>query len=297
MAGRHRRTRRRPAGVIAALGCAALIGCAAAGSTQLGWPWSAPRHLAPDLRAEAGPAVQRAAGAAASGADADAAAGRVAPGQPAGRSHQASPGGRPSASPAASQPAGDHGRHQPARQRKVTAQPVYRNPLREVSGLIPERVDMGVDFGGSGPVYSLGDAVITNATGESAGWPGGGWITYRLTDGPAAGLTVYLAEDVRPTVQAGQRVNSSTVIANMFSGGDGIETGWAQPGGVSAESQLPEAGGISGGGPFPTIVGLSFEELLQATGVVAAPNRDEAGNGTLPPGYPTSWAALSRPAG
>ena len=172
---------------------------------------------------------------------------------------------------------------------------MYRNPLRAVSGLIPERVDMGVDFGGSGPVYALGDAVITSATGESAGWPGGGWITYRLTDGPAAGLVVYLAEDVRPVVQAGQRVSASTVIGNMFAGGDGIETGWAQQSGASAESQLPEAGGISGAGPFPTMVGLNFEELLQATGVVAAPNRDEQGSGALPGRYPASWAAASRP--
>jgi hypothetical protein len=52
----------------------------------------------------------------------------------------------------------------------VAVVPGYRNPLRDVSGLNPERIDMGVDFGGSGPVYALGNAVITNATGTSAGW-------------------------------------------------------------------------------------------------------------------------------
>jgi len=169
------------------------------------------------------------------------------------------------------------------------AQPGYLNPLRNVSGLIAERVDMGVDFGGSGPVYALGDGVITQATGGSGGWPGGGWITYRLTDGPDAGLVVYLAEDVRPTVQAGQQVTSATVIADMFAGGDGIETGWAQPDGASAESQLPEAGGISGDGPFPTMVGLSFEKLLQSLGVPAGNNRGQQGYGVLPPGYPAGW--------
>ena len=56
----------------------------------------------------------------------------------------------------------------------VAVVPGYRNPLRDVSGLNPERIDMGVDFGGSGPVCALGNAVITNATGSSAGWPGGG---------------------------------------------------------------------------------------------------------------------------
>jgi hypothetical protein len=154
----------------------------------------------------------------------------------------------------------------------IAVVPGYRNPLRGVNGLIPERIDEGADFSGSGPVYALGDAVITNATGNSAGWPGGGWITYQLTDGPDAGLMVYVAEDVTPTVQVGQHVLASTVIANMFSGGDGIEIGWAQPSALSAESQLPEAGGINGSGPFPTRIGVNFEELLQSLGVPAAPS-------------------------
>ena len=168
----------------------------------------------------------------------------------------------------------------------VAVGPGYQNPLRDVSGLVPERVDMGVDFGGSGQVYALGDAVITNATGTSGGWPGGGWITYKLTDGPDAGLTVYLAEDVSPVVQVGQHVSSATVIANMFAGSDGIETGWAQQSGLSAESQLAEAGGVGGNGPFPTRIGLSFEELLQSVGVPAAPNRDQYPYGVLPANYP-----------
>jgi hypothetical protein len=148
---------------------------------------------------------------------------------------------------------------------------------------------MGVDFGGSGPVYAIGDAVITNAQGDNGGWPGGGWITYRLTSGPADGLSVYVAEDVTPTVTVGQDVNSSTQIATMYNGGAGIETGWAMPDGSSAESQLAAAGGISGGGPFPTEVGLNFEELLESLGVPAANNRADSPFGLLPPGYPTSY--------
>ena len=170
----------------------------------------------------------------------------------------------------------------------VAVVPGYRNPLRSVSGLVPERIDEGVDFSGSGPVYALGDAVITNATDTSGGWPGGGWITYQLTDGPDAGLMVYLAEDVTPAVQVGQQVTASTVIANMFDGGDGIEFGWAEASGLSAESQLQEAGGINGAGPFPTRVGVSFDELLRSLGAPAAPNLDEPASGLLPANYPSA---------
>jgi hypothetical protein len=169
--------------------------------------------------------------------------------------------------------------------------------MRGVGDLLPERIDMGVDFGGAGPVYALGDGVITNATSDSGGWPGGGWITYQMTSGPAAGLEVYVAEDVTPTVSVGQHVTSSTVVANMFNGGDGIETGWAQTGGTSAESQLADAGGISGGGPFPTEVGLNSEQLLLTLGAPAALNSGEPGNGLLPAGYPSNWTAALEPNG
>jgi hypothetical protein len=127
------------------------------------------------------------------------------------------------------------------------------------------------------------------ATGTNFGWPGGGWITYRLTGGPAAGLTVYVAEDITPAVAVGQSVSPSTVIGTMFDGGDGIETGWAQLTGLSAESELAEAGGIGGNGPFPTRIGVNFEQLLQSLGVPAAPNRTQPASGLLPAGYPARW--------
>jgi hypothetical protein len=162
----------------------------------------------------------------------------------------------------------------------------YANPLRGVSGLVPQRIDQGVDFFGSGPVYAIGDAVITSASAD-APWPGGGWISYQFTDGPDKGLEVYLAEDVTPDVQVGEHVTSSTVIANMFNGSDGIETGWAAPsGGDEALAATPPAGSIGDNGPFPTMVGVSFDELLVTLGAPAAPNFGQSGSGVLPPGYP-----------
>ena len=202
---------------------------------------------------------------------------------------------RPSASSSAARshpahtPKAQAAQRRPRHAKHVAAPQVYANPLRSVSGLVPERIDQGVDFSGAGPVYPLGDAVITNAQGDNYGWPGGGWITYQLTDGPAAGLTVYVAENVTPTVSVGQHVTSSTVIANMYEGGDGIETGWSMASGFTAESQLAEAGGISGAGPFPTDVGVNFDELLQALGVPAANNRYDYPYGILPSSYPSDW--------
>ncbi len=163
----------------------------------------------------------------------------------------------------------------------------YLNPLRGITGLAAERIDEGVDFAGTGPIYPVGDAVVTGASSVNYGWPGGGWITYQLVNGPDAGLVVYVAEDVTPTVKAGQHVTTTTVIGNMWSGYDGIETGWAQTTSLAPESEASQAGGIGGYGPFPTRIGINFDQLLQALGVPAAPNYTQAAYGLLPANYPT----------
>ena len=170
----------------------------------------------------------------------------------------------------------------------VAVAPIYLNPLRNVNALVPERVDQGVDFSGTGPVYALGDGIVTSATGAAGGWPGGGWITYQLTNGPGQGLIVYVAEDITPTVQAGQQVTPSTVLGYMFEGGDGIETGWAALNGL-ATSELTEAAATGEADVFPTTPGLNFENLLVSLGVPPAPNRDQIGSGPLPTNYPSSW--------
>ncbi len=170
----------------------------------------------------------------------------------------------------------------------IAVTPHYLNPLRDAAGLVLERVDQGVDFSGTGPVYALGDGIVTSSIADDGGWSGG-WITYQLTDGPAQGLEVYVAEDVTPTVQVGQAVTAYTVVGNMYDGSEGIETGWAQPGGANAESQLAVAGSLGGLGPFPTCVGTSFDELLQSVGVSPAPNFGQTCFGILPATYPTAF--------
>lgn len=176
----------------------------------------------------------------------------------------------------------------------------YVNPLSKISGLIAERVDQGVDFSGSGPILAIGNAKILETNGS--GWPGGPYMSYQLLDGPNKGQTVYVAENIRPTVRPGQVVKAGDTIATMFNGGTGIEMGWADSGGASPLSQTSAAGSISGanlpaGG---TQVGRNFEALLNSLGVPKANNLGAAPGGKLPSGMgaaPVSNAPASTGAG
>lgn len=167
----------------------------------------------------------------------------------------------------------------------------YVNPFSRISGLVPERIDQGVDFSGDGPILAMGNAVIVRAVSSSgaSGWPGspGGFVSYRLLDGPAAGRIVYVAEDITPTVREGQQVSAGEQIATFHASGTGLETGWASGVGTSTLSSLPSAGGIQAGGPFPTKVGINFDQLLVSLGVKPSPGINDSGSGANP-GLP-SW--------
>ncbi|MBV8999843.1 MAG: AAA family ATPase [Solirubrobacterales bacterium] len=105
----------------------------------------------------------------------------------------------------------------------------YVNPFAQSGSLVPERIDMGVDYSGSGPINAIGDATVEFVS-TTTGWPGSYYIAYRLDDGPDAGKFVYVAEDVTAVVHEGQQVKAGQPIA--FFGpneGHGIETGWALP--------------------------------------------------------------------
>lgn len=159
----------------------------------------------------------------------------------------------------------------------------YERPLRAVQGLQPNRIDQGVDYGGTGPVYALGNGKITLVyTGN--GWPGGHYIAYQLSDGPAAGKYVYVAEDCVPTVKLGQQITSGTALCNMYNGGDGIETGWSTPPGTLdlaiARSQYAFDG-------LATAYGTNFSQLLQSLGDPPGIQKSSYIGGTLPLNWPT----------
>lgn len=162
----------------------------------------------------------------------------------------------------------------------------YANPLRAIIGLVPERIDAGVDFGGTGPVYALGPGIIqaSYCHCSGGGWPGGGWICEYLTGGPDAGSSVYVAEDVTATVSEGERVYDTTQIATMWGG---IETGWAQ-GGCMGNA-------LDGYYGYPTPAGNSYDGVLMSLGV--PPPFSSTGAGPLDTGKPGGTASGRHPCG
>jgi murein DD-endopeptidase MepM/ murein hydrolase activator NlpD len=158
----------------------------------------------------------------------------------------------------------------------------YTNPLRSINGLSPERVDQGVDYSGYGPIYAVGNGKVLSTT--NSGWPGGTFIAYKLLDGPAAGLVVYAAEDIEPTVSVGQTVNAGTVLGTMYEGPDGIETGWADPSG-DGNTMARDDGQFNGSNS--TAFGANFSQLLASLGAPPGVMQNEPPTGSLPPGWPT----------
>jgi hypothetical protein len=162
----------------------------------------------------------------------------------------------------------------------------YQNPLRSLTKVTPERVDQGVDYAGAGPIYAIGDGTVLNTT--NAGWPGGAFITYQLSDGRAKGDIVYVAENVKPEVTIGQEVTPHTVLGILIDSYPNLETGWADPPG-DGESLARAEGQWStydDQHDVPTAYGENFSQLLASLG--AEPGISHAApDGTVPPGWPT----------
>jgi len=163
------------------------------------------------------------------------------------------------------------------------ANPQFVNPIG--AGLIPERVDQGVDYGGSGNLMALGSGTITST--QNAGWPGGGFIGLHLD----TGNYVFYAEDVAANVKVGQKVQAGQVIGRATGGHSGIEVGWAAPpgtGNTMAMQAGQTAKGLAAGDPgaFPTAYGVDFSKLIQSLG---GPPGKITGpiQGTVPAGFDT----------
>jgi hypothetical protein len=161
----------------------------------------------------------------------------------------------------------------------------YNNPLRSVTGLTAMRVDQGVDYGGSGPIYPLGDGVVLSTTGN---WPGGAFITYRLTNGPAVGKIVYVAENLTPTVKVGQTVTVGTVIGLLHDAYPYIETGWAaDPYGDTMAAMAHQWTSSDDDNSVPTAYGVNFNRLLVSLGAPSGRLEQATLTGTVAAGWPT----------
>jgi 3D (Asp-Asp-Asp) domain-containing protein len=148
----------------------------------------------------------------------------------------------------------------------------YQNPFANSTSITPERIDMGVDYSGTGAIDALGTGVVTCAQPAGTGWGPfscsgghGGAVVYRLTGGPDAGRYVYVAEGIIPTVTAGEQVQAGQPVAT-FTGC--IETGWGQ--GAGGDGAMAAAVGqacTSGdAGCRSTWCGWSMSQLIHASG-------------------------------
>ncbi|HSW98382.1 MAG TPA: hypothetical protein VLF71_00940 [Candidatus Saccharimonadales bacterium] len=172
----------------------------------------------------------------------------------------------------------------------------YANPLRDIKhnggkpGPVRERIDEGVDYFGSGPLYAVGDGVIMQVN-NNTGWPLGHWVNYKVTAGKATGLFIYVAEDCIPApgLKAGDIVHANTVICNMTSTSPGIEMGWAIPvpqGSDNRHNALASVDYVEG---HPMRYGVNFSEFMQAIGGPPGDINQSTGGilGTIPSNWPT----------
>jgi hypothetical protein len=154
----------------------------------------------------------------------------------------------------------------------AAAQGSYVNPFSQTKGLVPGRIDMGVDYTGHGAIVALGDAKITYAASDDRGWAycgAAGALTLQLLDGPDQGRDIYMAEGLTPTVAGGRTVTAGQTVAT-FAGQDCIEIGWS----ATASGIEPEAAALGqqahGAGEDPganrTFCGNSMSELLASLG-------------------------------
>jgi hypothetical protein len=157
----------------------------------------------------------------------------------------------------------------------------YLNPLRSVTSLVPQEVDQGVDYCGSGPIFAIGVGTVENL--YSSGWPSGVFISYRLSVGSAKGLVVYVAEDVTPAVTIGESVGPNTVVGYLHDADTCLETGWADaawPYGLAAAH-------AEYNGQNSTAYGLNFSSLLEALGARPGLTQPDGPPGPIPSNWPT----------
>ncbi len=181
----------------------------------------------------------------------------------------------------------------------------YVNPLRAVQGLQPSRIDMGVDYSGSGPILALGRAKVMVAGDRFAGpescWgktcvpPPGDMIVYRLLDGRFAGKYVYVVENITIEVRPGQTVRPGERIAILHPASPNLEMGWASGRGIQtlAAARGHQCACRDPGG-WSSVEGRNFDALLVRLGAPGGYLTTVPANQHMPAGWPSLPAASRR---
>jgi len=160
----------------------------------------------------------------------------------------------------------------------------YKNPFRDVKNIYGNRADQGVDYDGDGNVYAIGNGKIHQI--YQNWYLDEPFMSYELTDGPAQGKIVYVAEciTISPGMTVGTSVTPDTVIAvmNNTTCRNGVESGWGQN---NMTARAMAAGCWKE--PFISVYGLNFSNLIKSLGGPSANNIDSPTDCTLEPGWPT----------
>lgn len=128
----------------------------------------------------------------------------------------------------------------------------YVNPHSQLKGLIPERIDQGVDFAATGgDILAIGNGKVIGIIPDW--YRGQPFLWYQLSDGDHAGEYVFVAEGIIPRVLPGDRITAGQVIASYIPGAPtGIETGFATADGsvIDPYNGRPDGTATDGGKRF-----------------------------------------------
>lgn len=133
----------------------------------------------------------------------------------------------------------------------------YVNPI---PGAVVGRTDQGVDANltAGKPILAMGDSKVVQITPWYKGQP---LVLMQLTSGPQAGKYWYVAEQIAPSVKAGQTVRAGQQIGTYAPSGTGLELGWGSPSTPHLTlATAPGHGGYQEGQATPE--GASFRSFL-----------------------------------
>ena len=140
------------------------------------------------------------------------------------------------------------------------------NPFKHSKYLQPNRIDMGVDYHGVGPIVAWTHMKVIALGGS--GWPGGQYIHCQITQGKYQGLYYYCAESVIPEARPGKVLKPGDLLCYFGAGArpgeyPGIEMGWASP--VTNVTYYNHVHGYYNN-EGTTYTGLAFARVLKECG-------------------------------